>query len=152
MGGSRVVILSGPEATIAFGETLGNSLPAGSILALHGDLGSGKTTFVQGLGKSLNIEDPIHSPTFNYLHIHNNGRLPLFHFDLYRFKHESDFFALGFDEYWNGNGIVVMEWAEKIGGSLPPHTIHIHFSHETPSSRKAVLQFSSDSFQGCPWD
>lgn len=133
MGGIRIkqeIFLPSPEATLLFGRHCGAVLPSHSLLALNGDLGAGKTTFVQGLADALGVEEIIQSPTFSYLNIYPGGKLPLYHFDLYRLHSNTDFFALGFDEYCNEPGIAVIEWAEKIASLLPKETIHIQLQHE----------------------
>jgi tRNA threonylcarbamoyladenosine biosynthesis protein TsaE len=105
---------------------MGPLLPANTILALSGDLGAGKTTFVQGLALGLDIQEPIQSPTFILLNAYD----PLYHFDLYRLKTSSDFTNLGFEEYFHKGGICAIEWPDRIADLLPPGTIHIHFSYE----------------------
>jgi tRNA threonylcarbamoyladenosine biosynthesis protein TsaE len=92
-------------------------------------LGAGKTTFVQGIALGLCINESVQSPTFNYLNIYQ-GTFPLYHFDLYRMKGPSDFFSMGFEEYFDSNGITVIEWAERLAETLPPRAISIHFSHD----------------------
>lgn len=119
------------EKTLSFGKHLATLLPPDSILALFGDLGAGKTTFVQGLSTGLKIHSPIQSPTFNYLNIYE-GTLPLYHFDLYRLKDHNDFFSLGFEEYFEKQGITAIEWPERILDILPPKTISITLSYKTP--------------------
>jgi tRNA threonylcarbamoyladenosine biosynthesis protein TsaE len=129
MGRDRIVSLSSPEETIAFGKFLASCLSPGSVLALSGDLGSGKTTFVQGLALGLGIEVPIQSPTFVFLN-HYSGTVPLFHFDLYRMKGVEDFLGLGFEEYFDEGGICAIEWSERIASLLPLDAWHITFSYD----------------------
>ena len=138
---SQVISLPGPDDTLALAANLAISLQSGSVIALFGDLGAGKTTFVQGLGAALGVEGPIQSPTFTYLNIYA-GPLPLYHFDLYRLKHPSDFFSMGFEEYFHGQGVVAIEWAERIQDYLPPNTLFLRFSHQEQSR---VAQISSSS-------
>ncbi len=111
---------------VAFGQKMGASLPKNAILALTGDLGAGKTTFVQGLALGLGIAEPIQSPTFVLLNVYEQ----LFHFDLYRLKGEKDFMNLGFDEYFYKDGICAIEWPDRIASLLPKETIRISFSYE----------------------
>jgi tRNA threonylcarbamoyladenosine biosynthesis protein TsaE len=105
------------QATRSLGRKLGQSLPAGSVLLLEGDLGSGKTTLVQGIGEGLGITDPIVSPTFTLINEYTEGRLPLYHLDLYRLESE-EVEALHLETYWEGIefplGIVAIEWAERL--------------------------------------
>lgn len=119
--------LENAEATIALGQKMATQLRSGAILALSGELGAGKTTFVQGLAQGLGLKEPIQSPTFILL---NNYEERLFHFDLYRLKNSTDFTSLGFEEYLYKEGICVIEWPERIASLLPPATIHIRLSYE----------------------
>lgn len=128
--------LSSAEETVAFGRKMASLLPSRTILALSGDLGAGKTTFVQGLALGLGIQEPIQSPTFVILNAYQNL---LYHFDLYRLKHSSDFTNLGFEEYFHLNGICAIEWPDRIGGLLPESTYHIEFSYE-PKGRIAWVR------------
>ncbi|MCH9611231.1 MAG: tRNA threonylcarbamoyladenosine biosynthesis protein TsaE [Chlamydiales bacterium] len=115
-----------PEATHQIGVEVGQKLKRGAILALHGDLGAGKTTFVEGvvegvLGKKIAID----SPTFTYLNIYEGK---VFHFDLYRLKNGEQFLEMGFEEFLF-EGVACIEWSERIEALLPEETIHIEFSH-----------------------
>lgn len=128
MGRKRIIPLAAPEKTLLLGKWLAPHLPSSAILALSGDLGAGKTTFVQGLALGLEIEEPIPSPTFTYLNLYQGIR-SLFHFDLYRMKTSADFLGLGFEEYFEREGICAIEWPERIWELLPPHTLSIDFAH-----------------------
>ncbi len=119
-------ILESEEETLRFGTFIANNIPKQSILALSGDLGAGKTTFVKGMAIGLGIEEPILSPTFVLLNIYQN----LYHFDLYRLEHVSEFLDLGFDECFQKNAIVTIEWPERIEAILPENTIYFKFTHE----------------------
>lgn len=131
-------ILRSHEETIAFGKRFADGLAPNTILALSGELGSGKTTFVQGLALGLCIEESVQSPTFTLLNPYR-GSLPFFHFDLYRLKNEADFQALGFEEYFHQGGICAIEWPERIASLLPPKTLFLSFRH-TPEGRIASTQ------------
>ncbi len=122
---------------VAYGKKLGSQMTPGTILALSGDLGAGKTTFVQGLAQGLGIFDPIQSPTFVYMNAYI-GKFPLFHFDLYRLKGKDDFIGLGFDEYFMPTNICVIEWPERIDSLLPEHTQYITFSY-LGKSREVII-------------
>lgn len=117
--------LKSAEETLSFGKKMASLLPPNATLALYGDLGAGKTTFVQGLALGLGIKESIQSPTFVLLNTYRD----LHHFDLYRLKNSTDFKALGFDELLQ-KGICVIEWPERILDILPPDTVSIHFSYE----------------------
>ena len=126
MGG--IIPLNSAEETREFAARFASSLNNGSLLALYGPLGAGKTTFMQGLLRGLGgREEDVHSPTFVTLH-HYEARIPLFHFDLYRLKSPQEFLALGFDEYFDQGGIVAIEWPERIESLLPVFTSRLRFS------------------------
>ncbi|MBD1912313.1 MULTISPECIES: tRNA (adenosine(37)-N6)-threonylcarbamoyltransferase complex ATPase subunit type 1 TsaE [unclassified Leptolyngbya] len=114
---ASVISLADADATLALGEFLGRSLPPGTVLLLHGNLGSGKTTLVQGIGRALGITDPILSPTFTLISEYYEGRIPLYHLDLYRLTSE-EAANLYLETYWDGNeyppGLVAIEWAERL--------------------------------------
>jgi len=117
---------SGAETGI-LAAALGRLLSAGDTLSLTGDLGAGKTTFTQGLAAGLDIPAGVvvNSPTFTILAEHPEGRVPLYHFDVYRLAGPEDLHDLAFDEYADGSGVVVVEWADKIAEALPPDTLFI---------------------------
>jgi tRNA threonylcarbamoyladenosine biosynthesis protein TsaE len=100
------------------GKALGSLLSAGDVVALIGDLGTGKTTFTQGIAQGLGVVTPVNSPTFNLVQEHR-GRLPLFHCDPYRLSSPDDLIDFGFEEYFERGGVVVVEWADKIESLLP---------------------------------
>ena len=117
--------LNSQEETLAFGRKMASLLPPNTILALTGELGAGKTTFVKGLALGLNIHEQVQSPTFVLLNAYEG----LYHFDLYRMKTDADFTALGFEDYFHQGGICAIEWPERIEKLLPKNTIRIHFSY-----------------------
>lgn len=117
-------------ATQKLGAAFGRSLSAGSVLLLNGDLGSGKTTLIQSLGASLGITEPIVSPTFTLVSEYSEGRIPLYHFDLYRL-HPEEVAELALETYWEGSeyplGIVAIEWAERLP-YLPSEYLALRFT------------------------
>lgn len=129
--------LPNAEATRQFGVELGRSLPQGSILLLNGDLGSGKTTLVQGIGEGLGIVEPIVSPTFTLINEYIHGRLPLYHLDLYRLE-PADVEALNLETYWDDQetplGVVAIEWPERLP-YLPGSYLNILLTHAPDGSR-----------------
>ncbi len=135
------------EETVALGKQCGIQLSRGSVVALFGDLGAGKTTFVQGIAAALGIEEPIQSPTFTYLHIYQ-GTMPLYHFDLYRMNGHFDFFSMGFEEYFDSDGITVIEWAERLGHTLPENALSIHLSHHEGGRSVRILSNQAFNNQG----
>ncbi|MBF1999851.1 MAG: tRNA (adenosine(37)-N6)-threonylcarbamoyltransferase complex ATPase subunit type 1 TsaE [Synechococcales cyanobacterium C42_A2020_086] len=137
---SVILSLPDPQTTQALGRLLGQQLPTGSILLLEGDLGSGKTTLVQGLGQSLGISEPIVSPTFTLICEYPEGRIPLYHFDLYRLD-PTAVEELHLESYWEGRefplGIVAIEWAERLPNP-PSDCLQLRLLF-TPSGREAQL-------------
>lgn len=112
-GTSRVILhSSSADQTRRLGALLGVLLAPGDVVLLVGDLGMGKTVFAQGIGAGLGVTDTINSPTFTLLKEHQ-GRLPLYHFDLYRIENPDELAALGFEDYFGGEGVCVVEWAER---------------------------------------
>jgi tRNA threonylcarbamoyladenosine biosynthesis protein TsaE len=137
----RIFKLADAHATYALGMDLAKTLTAGSVLLLTGNLGSGKTTLVQGLARGLNIEDSIVSPTFTIINEYFNGRLPLYHLDLYRLTPvEVD--DLHLESYWLGLetelGIVAIEWAERLL-NLPPDYLRIELTYDNVDGRIARI-------------
>ena len=115
------------EETRALAARLGRLLRPGDVLCLIGDLGAGKTTFTQGLALGLDLppDEPVNSPTFTLLAEHPGGRVPLYHFDVYRLPDSSGLADLAFDEYLDAGGVVVIEWADRIADALPPDRLEI---------------------------
>jgi len=111
-----------PEETFTLARRLARHLHPGDVIALEGDLGAGKTTFTKGLAAGLGVEQMINSPTFTLMKAYR-GRLPFYHFDAYRLEGEED---LGFEEYFYGEGVSVIEWASKLGDLLPEERLTIH--------------------------
>lgn len=122
---------------MGFSKKLGSLLQPGDVLALEGDLGAGKTTFTKGLAKGLNITRNVNSPTFTIIKEYH-GRLPLYHMDVYRV--EDSFEDLGFDEYFDGNGVTVVEWAHLVKEQLPEELLTIYLFLDDHDSRRLVLE------------
>lgn len=131
------IITSTPEKTLEFANQLGRQLRPADVLLLEGDLGAGKTTFTKGLASGLEIKRNVSSPTFTIIKEYQ-GRLPLYHMDVYRL--EDSFEDLGFDEYFYGEGVTVVEWAQFIEDQLPPNHLSIHIYHEGQDRRRIVLK------------
>ena len=116
------------------GEEFSRQLIPGDVVALIGDLGTGKTRFAKGISLGLGVKETVTSPTFTIVNEHLNGRLPLYHFDFYRLKTSAELDELGYDEYIFGRGVCVLEWADMIYEKLPEKRYDIHCSlgaHET---------------------
>jgi tRNA threonylcarbamoyladenosine biosynthesis protein TsaE len=118
-----------PDRTIRLGLEIGRQLPPGSVVALHGPLGAGKTTLVKGIARSLNIEEAVTSPSFTLISEYEGNRegipITLYHIDLYRISHPQEIEDLGMEEILNGEGICVIEWAEKAEEFLPESTVRV---------------------------
>ena len=124
-----------PEETRGVGARLGELARAGDLFCLEGELGAGKTCFVQGLGRGLGLRDAIHSPTFILANEHRGGRLPLYHLDVYRVRSAAEAIGFGLDDYVSGDGVLVIEWAEKIREALPAERLWITFEHTGENAR-----------------
>lgn len=111
--------------TLQLGSRLGKLCKAGDIILLNGDLGVGKTVFSKGLGKGLGIMEPISSPTFTILQVYEEGRIPLYHFDVYRISDLEEMEEIGYEDYFYGGGVCLIEWAEQIREILPDRTVEI---------------------------
>lgn len=114
-----------PEETFALGEALGREASAGQIFTLTGDLGVGKTVFTQGFAKGLGIVEMVNSPTFTILQIYEEGRLPLYHFDVYRIGDAEEMDEIGYEDYFYGDGVCLIEWADLIEEILPEQLVRI---------------------------
>ena len=113
------------QDTYDLGKKLGESCKAGDIILLNGDLGVGKTIFTKGFGKGLGIEEPISSPTFTIMQIYEQGRLPLYHFDVYRIADPEEMDEIGYEDYFFGKGVCLIEWASLIEELIPEHATEI---------------------------
>lgn len=102
---------------------LGQNAAAGEVYALDGELGSGKTVFARGFARGLGIEGGVASPTFTIVHEYRTGRLPLFHFDIYRLMDEDALWEIGWEEYLEAGGVCLVEWASQLAGSMPDNTV-----------------------------
>ena len=114
-----VIDTSCPEETFRLGEELGRKAVPGQVFTLTGDMGVGKTVFTQGLAKGLGIEEPVNSPTFTIVQVYEDGRLPFYHFDVYRIGDVEEMDEVGFEDYVMGDGVSLIEWADLIEEILP---------------------------------
>ncbi len=121
-----VFTTNSPAETERVGEALGKALPAGTVLAYEGDLGVGKTAFTRGLARGLGCPDPVTSPTYTIVNEYLGGRLPLFHFDMYRLSSSNDLWDIGWEDYLDRQGICAVEWSENVADALEdPVTVRI---------------------------
>ena len=114
-----------PEETFQFGEKLGREAKPGQIYTLNGDLGTGKTVFTQGFAAGLGITEPVNSPTFTIVQIYEEGRMPFYHFDVYRIGDVEEMDEIGYEDCFYGEGVCLIEWAELIEEILPEHVIAV---------------------------
>ena len=114
-----------PEETFEVGRTIGMNAKPGQIYTLTGDLGVGKTVFTQGVAAGLGITEPVNSPTFTIIQEYEDGRLPFYHFDVYRIGDLEEMEEIGYDDYFFGQGICLIEWAELIEEILPEKRIEV---------------------------
>ncbi|MCD8153349.1 MAG: tRNA (adenosine(37)-N6)-threonylcarbamoyltransferase complex ATPase subunit type 1 TsaE [Clostridiales bacterium] len=119
-----------PEETRRAGEEIGKHAGAGEIFTLDGDLGAGKTVFTQGVAAGLGIREPVNSPTFTILQEYGGGRLPLYHFDVYRIEDIEEMEEIGYDDYFFGEGICLIEWAGRIWDILPEKRTEIRIDRD----------------------
>ena len=120
-----IIETENPEETFALGQKIGRAATPGQVYTLTGDLGVGKTVFTQGVASGLGITEPVNSPTFTIVQVYEEGRLPFYHFDVYRIGDIEEMEEIGYDDYFFGEGICLIEWAELIKEILPENRISI---------------------------
>lgn len=120
-----VIETRSPEETFALGEKLGREAKPGQIYTLNGDLGTGKTVFTQGFASGLGITEPVNSPTFTILQVYEEGRMPFYHFDVYRIGDVEEMDEIGYEDCFYGEGVCLIEWAELIEEILPENVIAV---------------------------
>ena len=119
-------LTNSPEETERIGASLGKILPPGTVIAYEGDLGAGKTAFTRGLARGLGYRDPVTSPTYTIVNEYLGGRLPLFHFDMYRLSSSDDLWDIGWEDYLERGGVCAVEWSENVADAMEnPITVRI---------------------------
>jgi tRNA threonylcarbamoyladenosine biosynthesis protein TsaE len=143
----QVFISESPEQTESLGVQLAALLQPGDFIALHGELGAGKTRFAQGIAYGLGVsrQTPVTSPTYALLNIYQ-ARLALYHFDLYRLTGDADAYDAGFDEYFHGDGVSVVEWPQRLVSLLPQSRLEVHFSYVDDSRRRVEFHPCGDRY------
>lgn len=131
------------EETMTIGSTLANLLKGGEVLTLEGDLGAGKTTFTKGIAKGLGIKRTVNSPTFTIIKEYQ-GKIPLYHMDVYRLEESDE--DLGFDEYFYGNGITIVEWAHFIKESLPEDLLKVEMVYDGENRRVITFKPKGEKY------
>ena len=132
----RTITIKNEEDTRRFGLELAEKCTPGTVIALIGNLGTGKTTLTKYIAEGLGIEGPITSPTFTIVQEHRDGRLPLFHFDVYRITDPEDMFEIGADEYFYGKGVSIVDWAEQIMEVMPEETLFVLIEYGEEESER----------------
>jgi len=127
-------VTSSPEETVELGKKIGSLLKSGDVIAMQGTLAAGKTTITKGIAAALGVDDTITSPTFCLISEYQ-GKMPLYHMDVYRLNGAEDFAELGTDEMIYGNGVSVIEWSEKIMTELPKKTILLRITPQEDGTR-----------------
>ena len=117
--------IANEKDTEKLGENIGQKVQPGTVIALIGDLGTGKTTLTKSIARGLGVTETVTSPTFNIIREYRSGRLPLYHFDVYRIGDPDEMFELGYEEYFYGDGVCVVEWADIIEELLPEDAVVI---------------------------
>lgn len=134
-------ITHSPEETEKIGEALAKSLQPGTILAYRGDLGAGKTAFTRGLARGLGCKETVTSPTYTIVNEYLGGRLPLFHFDMYRLASSDDLWDIGWEDYLDRGGVCVVEWSENVADALPEDAVVVSFTRgETDNERIITIE------------
>ena len=121
----QIIETTTPGQTFALGEQIGKGSKTGQVYTLIGDLGVGKTVFTQGVARGLGITEPVNSPTFTIVQVYEEGRMPFYHFDVYRIGDVEEMEEIGYEDYFYGEGSCLIEWANLIEEILPPHYTRI---------------------------
>ena len=125
----KVVYIKNEQETRSFGKKLAAELAPGIVIALTGDLGTGKTALTKSIAEGLGITEVITSPTFNIVKEYYSGRIPMYHFDVYRIGDIDEMYELGYEEYFYGNGVCIVEWADLIEDIIPEDAIRIDIEY-----------------------
>ena len=128
-----------PAQTEAVGEALGKILKPGAVIAYRGDLGAGKTAFTRGLARGLGAQEPVTSPTYTIVNEYLSGRLPLFHFDMYRLGSSDELFDIGWEDYLERGGVCAVEWSENVADAMED-AITVTIEKCGEDSRKIILE------------
>lgn len=131
-------VTNSPEETQALGGRLANALTGGAVVAFTGDLGAGKTAFVSGMARALGVTDRVTSPTFTIVNEYEGGRLPLFHFDMYRLESADELFDIGWEDYLARGGICAVEWSENVAEAMEPDAVRVSIRREGGGSRRVI--------------
>lgn len=145
IGLENEIFVSSEDETLKLGEMLAERLDAGDVVALVGDLGTGKTALTRYIARALGVTEAVTSPTFTIVREHRSGRIPLYHFDVYRVYDPDELYEIGFDEYLFGKGICIIEWADLIEDLLPEGTLVIRIERgEGETERKYHISIKGE--------
>lgn len=140
----KLLHIASEKETEQIGEAIGQAAEAGTVVALIGDLGTGKTTLTKSIAKGLGVTETVTSPTFNIIREYKSGRIPLYHFDVYRIGDPDEMFELGYEEYFYGDGICVVEWADIIEELLPEDAVIIRIERGADEEERGYRIESED--------
>ena len=135
----KKIITKSPRDTEAFAEELAKQLVGGEVIAFRGSMGMGKTCFTRGLARGLGFTGQVNSPTFALVNEYIGGRLPLYHFDMYRIEGWEDLFSCGFFDYKESGGVIAAEWSENIEGALDENTIFVEIERIDDTTRQITV-------------
>jgi len=139
------IITKNPEETKNLGKEISKIIKPGDLLAFYGELGAGKTCFIQGISLGLEVKDYVTSPSFTIINEYQ-GKIPIYHFDLFRFDNAEEILELGYEEYFYGEGLIVIEWAEKIEQFLPKEHLKIDIKFKDCYERTISFISQGDRF------
>lgn len=132
------ILTGSEEETVKVGAVIGGKLKPGDVISLNGDLGAGKTYITKGIAKGLGVDDYITSPTFIIVNEYE-GRIPLYHFDVYRINDIDEMYEIGFEEYLYGNGVCIVEWGKIVEELMPENTINIDINKIDDNTREIII-------------
>ncbi len=138
-----IICTDSATETESAGARLGAMVQPGDIVAMFGDLGSGKTAFVRGMAQGMGLDARVFSPTFTIVNEYD-GPVPLFHFDMYRLSGSDELFEIGWEDYVNRGGVCAVEWSENVADAFPPETITVRFTKTGDNSRRIEINFPVD--------
>ena len=142
---TRGMIIKGEEKTKELGRKLAEEAAPGAVYALVGDLGAGKTTLTKAIAEGLGVSEPITSPTFTIVREYDSGRMPLYHFDVYRISDPDEMFELGYEDYFYGDGLCVVEWADLIAEIMPEETRVFRLSYGGEEDERVIEEVPLES-------
>ena len=137
--GEMLTVTNSASETRALGEQLASGLRPGDTVILEGELGAGKSELARGIARGLGVTETVTSPSFTILNVYESGRCPLYHFDWYRLESEEELYDLGMDEYLGGDGIAVVEWAERCPDAVPEDCIRIRLEATGEETRRITV-------------